>query len=747
MTSLVYFCLGQFTFQVLDLPGAAPFAIFPPVGVGLALVMLFGWTAVIGVALGAMMLAVLLKAPALIVIGAGLRSGMMAWFVGYLLQWLQVDFGLRRLRDVWQLILLIFPGAIALNASLACLLDIGAYTAWENLPKTWRTLFIADLSSVLMITPFLVLVIPPLCSLNHRRKVNALWQSWWRQRSQALEGLIWLAFTISIELRHVDSAPDVMLLEALPFLSLAWAAARFGIITTVCASFWINSIEIAHVLQGYGIFVLQSNQDTNVALLMLQTFIVVIVFMGLSLAATTEERHELLNSLLQEQQFDRVMVNLAQRVRNSLDLSDIMQTTVQEIYAALKVDRAYLLQRMLDGSYTVTTESHGLKWPSCMGNTIPTATAQQFEVLYRDKGTEITDDLRQAAGIHPLTRQLCAEYQVQSRVAVPVLVDGDAYALLTVHQCSAPRHWSHQEINFLEQVVLLLGASLHQGILYQRERHLVSELDQQVQARTQELQRSLVAQEKLNEGQARLLHAVSHDLRTPIVGSLLVLRQMLKRDEGKNKTVLQRLQESGERQLTLIQSLLEDYRAEDATLRFHFKLIDYAEFVQATLRTLSPILKEYEATVKVDIPAQLPEVQADPVHLQRVLENLITNALKHNQPGLTLQLNACVVNEATIDYLRCEVVDDGVGIPPDVAQQLFSRPYLRSSDGSSRTGIGLGLYLCYQIVIAHGGRLVVEPFKFGVKFVFTIPIAVLPIAPTMLPSNNLALDYTDRPSN
>jgi signal transduction histidine kinase len=260
-------------------------------------------------------------------------------------------------------------------------------------------------------------------------------------------------------------------------------------------------------------------------------------------------------------------------------------------------------------------------------------------------------------------------------------------------------------------------------LLYQQERNLVVELDRQVQLRTDELQRSLLAQERLNEGKTRLLHAVSHDLRTPIVGSLLVLRQMSKRSDGPTGKMLNQLQESGERQLSLIEALLEDYQAEDATLRFHFEAIDYAALVATTLRILSPILSQNQAQVQVTIAPELPAVQADPLHIQRVLENLITNALKHNPLGLTVTLEAQVVQEGASDYLRCTVADDGKGIPTAVANQLFARPYLRSRDGSARTGMGLGLYLSHQIMLAHGGRLTVESEDgAGGRFVFTLPI-------------------------
>jgi signal transduction histidine kinase len=395
------------------------------------------------------------------------------------------------------------------------------------------------------------------------------------------------------------------------------------------------------------------------------------------------------------------------------------------------VDRAYLSQVQLNGATQVVAESCGSQWRSCLGYQFTPPVAKEITQWYRQQGIEVTNNREQGQKIlNPITFRLCEEFQVQARVAIPILVDGQAYAVLAIHQCVGPRTWSRQEIGFLQQLATPLGTALQQSLLYQRERNLVAELDRKVQVRTQELQRSLVAQELLNEGQARLMNAVSHDLRTPILGSLLVLKQLAKHADDQpppqvKPQVLEQLQASSERQLNLIQSLLEDYRAEDATIRFNFQTLDYPALINQSLQTLAPILEANAAIVRLNFSADLLPVIADPIHIQRVIDNLITNALKHNQPGLVLTLAATMIEQSGQTYLRCIVADDGVGIPPEVAQQLFSRPYLRSTHDASRSGLGLGLYLCNQIIRAHGGVLTVEPIEGeGADFSFTLPIAV-----------------------
>ncbi len=724
LTGLIYVALGVFTFRVLDLPGPQAFAIFPPVGFGVAMVALFGTDALLGVVLGAIGLALWLNVSWVIVLWSGWRAGLEAWLFAYLLQVIQVDIRLRRLRDVLGLVILATPLSVALNALLASTngLLMGNLT-WAGAPQNWWTLVIADMVSILMLTPFLILTGVELLSAK-RSQWWAMLQRFWQTSPHRWESGLWVVFMLFLTFRTPQTHIGQFLVESLPFLSLAWAAARFGVVTTVCASFWINSVQISHVIHGQAT---RMSGDTSQTLLILQTFIAVMVLMSLGLAAVTEEREALMQEILQEQKFDRITLDIVHRLVNSLDIQEIMQIGVRSIYEALKVDRVYLLQVLLDGSSLVTTEVCRADLMSCLGETQPAPVVVQLTEWYRQNGIQVMDDIRTNRTLDPLTRKFCEQYQVQARVAIPVLVDGRGYGLLSVHQCDHPRSWTAQEVRFLETVVTPLGAALHHGILYQQERNLVVELDQQVQMRTAELQRSLVAQERLNEGQTRLLHAVSHDLRTPIIGSLLVLRQMQKRDPIIASSVIKQLEASSERQLCLIQALLEDYRAEDGTLRFKFQTIDYGELIQQTLRTLSPILTQNQAQVKLDLAPDLPPVQADPTHLQRVLENLITNALKHNPPGLTLRLAAAVGPADDPNYLRCAVADDGVGIPAEVANQLFLRPYLRSTQDSCRTGLGLGLYLSHQIIMAHGGQLKVEPTDGkGVRFGFTLPIAQVP---------------------
>jgi signal transduction histidine kinase len=106
--------------------------------------------------------------------------------------------------------------------------------------------------------------------------------------------------------------------------------------------------------------------------------------------------------------------------------------------------------------------------------------------------------------------------------------------------------------------------------------------------------------------------------------------------------------------------------------------------------------------------------------LRRVFENLLANAIKHNPPGMHLSLNVAQQDQA----LYCTVQDNGAGMNPEVTTHLFDL-YFRGAPKQRSTGLGLGLYLCRQIITAHGGEIGVDSTpNQGSTFWFTLPLTV-----------------------
>ncbi|MEG5062921.1 PAS domain-containing sensor histidine kinase [Microcoleus sp. B3-A4] len=271
-----------------------------------------------------------------------------------------------------------------------------------------------------------------------------------------------------------------------------------------------------------------------------------------------------------------------------------------------------------------------------------------------------------------------------------------------------------------------------------------------------------ITQRKQAQESLRLfIHALSHDLRNPVAGMLMVLKNWQTKTGDSitiPRSVLERMIQGSEQQLRLINSLLEVHAGELRGLVLHCDAVDLRAVVEAAATDLEPLMNEGKATFKNLVPDDLPAVNADKTQLWRVISNLIANALKHNLPGLNLTVSAQVIkagkltiNQITakqdIDKLPitnpqspitnpqspipnpgsrmiyCTVEDDGVGILPEQCEHLFDL-YVRGDQSRHSVGLGLGLYLCRQIIGAHGGQIgVISTPGAGASFWFTLPLA------------------------
>ncbi|QKQ77689.1 PAS domain S-box protein [Nostoc sp. TCL240-02] len=232
-----------------------------------------------------------------------------------------------------------------------------------------------------------------------------------------------------------------------------------------------------------------------------------------------------------------------------------------------------------------------------------------------------------------------------------------------------------------------------------------------------------ITQRKQTEEELRVFfHAVSHDLRNPVMGTLMVLRNLLARPEENisiSRSILERMIQSSDRQLNLINSLMEAHISEVQGVVLQHQPVQLLTVIEAAIADLEPLLEQNQAKLTNLVSADLPLVNADPTQLWRVFSNLIVNALKHNPPGLLLTINAIRENE----MIYCTVSDNGVGISQQQSDRLFDL-YFRGVNIRNSVSLGLGLYLSKQIINAHGGEIGVNSaLDAGAIFWFTLPIS------------------------
>ena len=422
-------------------------------------------------------------------------------------------------------------------------------------------------------------------------------------------------------------------------------------------------------------------------------------------------------------QQDRLLGQMALRIRRSLDLEEILETTVAEVRHVLQADRTLISTIDPDLRHLTAAESRAPDWPSALAWAKSDQFYQAIQELFAHQRVwsceEVLDSDPPA-----LLADYYQDHQVRASLAVPIWLgdEGSLCGVLVANQCTGPRRWQPFEQQLLEQLAVQVGIALRQSHLYRQVRSMNTTLEQQVQERTAQLHQKMQELEALGQTKDAFLEAFSHTLRTPIMGSIMVLKSLLNQAEDSLRVprpLINRLIQGHERQLNMINALLEAHSGEEQSLVLHPEPLDLAATVQQILTQLEPLVTKAQVQIHQQFPVDLPPLQGDPLQIQRLYDHLISNALKHNPQGITITLSAVELE----DQIQCRVSDDGVGMDPQHCQRVFDLNK-RQTRPRYRPGLGLGLYISRRIVVAHGGKIGIESqLQQGTTVWFTLPKA------------------------
>lgn len=253
----------------------------------------------------------------------------------------------------------------------------------------------------------------------------------------------------------------------------------------------------------------------------------------------------------------------------------------------------------------------------------------------------------------------------------------------------------------------LLGASLEREALVAS----LNEQQERLRVANRELRVAKEFAEKADALKTRLLANVSHELRTPLEAILGYSQAALSVSNPYHAELppglrqdLQQIMHSSNHLVRLIDDLLDLSRAEVDALDLFREPIDACAHLQEVFHTFAN-RREAQNSVRweLDMPAQLPAIEADPVRLRQILFNLLSNARKFTEAG-RIVLGAAV----TPPHLHIWVQDTGIGIPADLQAHIFE-PFVTTNEPQRRyTGIGLGLSITRRLVALHDGLLTLE---------------------------------------
>ncbi len=390
-------------------------------------------------------------------------------------------------------------------------------------------------------------------------------------------------------------------------------------------------------------------------------------------------------------EFEALTRRITNQISISLDETEILATVVEAIGRSLTP----LLCNISTYSNFAPTVRHTYRHGLFRGGDLVLPIEQHLDIysnLYRGQITQATTH------VASLNKHV-------TLLVVPICQEGNTIGDIVILR-PAPEHFSPAEVDLVTQVSDQCTIALRQSRLYQAAQGQVSEL------------------QRLNRLKDDFLSTISHELRTPMT-SIKLATQMLSHHLGNVSDLpeflwryLDVLKNESDREITLINDLLEMARLEAGATHVILSPIQFGSLIQRLVTPLSLRIQEQQQTFQMLIPDDLPVIYSDITYLERILGELLFNASKYTPAHGQISIRA----DLKADWLAIEVTNTGVSIPESEWESIFKKFYrLTNNDPWKHGGTGLGLALVQQCVATLGGRIAVSSTASSTTFSVELP--------------------------
>ena len=468
------------------------------------------------------------------------------------------------------------------------------------------------------------------------------------------------------------------------------------------------------------------------------------------------KRKQAERKLREQAEQERLVSAIAQRVRQSLNLTHTLSTAVQEVRQLLETDRTVIYRFDSEETAIVVVESVGDDWIPLLGREVSiTSFGESYVSLYSAGKIQAMADIY-TANLSEKHLDLLASLQVRANLVVPIFIGDESqdlareyspatrigppgrsletsknrlWGLLIAHQCRVPRVWTDSEVDLLGRLSVQLAIAIQQSTLF----------EQAQQAREAALEASRM--------KSLFLANMSHEIRTPMNGVMGMTDLLLKTNLTPEQIdFVQTLKLSSQNLLSIINDILDLSKLEAGEMRLEKIEFNLSICIDEVLDLLATPAQEkgieLVALIDNDVPLQ---IRGDAARLRQILTNLINNAIKFTEAGEVVievslgrhqGLLAASDDQKVVDNIQplkiesngskvllFKVTDTGIGIAQEDQKKLFqSFTQVDASTTRKYGGTGLGLAICKQLVELIGGKIGVEstPGR-GSIFWFTVP--------------------------
>ncbi|MBC1214647.1 GAF domain-containing protein [Trichormus variabilis ARAD] len=475
----------------------------------------------------------------------------------------------------------------------------------------------------------------------------------------------------------------------------------------------------------------------------------------------------------------RILFDLVVKIRESLDLEAILKNTVQEVRRSLQADRVGIFRFDSDQGFCsgeFIAEDVLPKFDSALAVKVQDyCFGDHYAPQYRQGQVQVISDVNSVGSKVPHL-DVIEQFQVKAQIIVPLMEGDNLWGLLCIHQCTHPRHWEEDELEFVTQIAAQLSVALHQANLFQQ-----SSLLGETRAEANQLAQTL---KELRTAQMQIIHAekmaslgqlvagVAHEINNPInfihgnlehahqyTQELLRYVKLYQHYHPNAAPEIQEFFQQAEIEFLFedlpnlfqsmqvgtqrIQEIVTSLRSFSRLDEADFKTANIHECIDSTLMILQHRLKPSADSHAIHVTKDyddLPLIECYPGQLNQVFMNLLSNAidaLEEREAKLSPEVIAAHPSEIRIytsllnqDWMSIRITDNGLGIDEQIIPRLFDPFFTTKMVGK---GTGLGLSISYQIVTdKHKGKIYCQSeLGKGTEFVVELPILQAKINPSI----------------
>jgi|GEM_PF-4713864 len=386
---------------------------------------------------------------------------------------------------------------------------------------------------------------------------------------------------------------------------------------------------------------------------------------------------------------------LGRSALHGLDLDKVFSQAASQVAELIGVEYCTIMQLLPSGRSLVVNASVG--FGSDLDELASVSAGKESLAGY----TLIVDQCVLVEDLASETRfktSFMREHGATSALSAVVKGPDRPYGVIAVY--SKEKHvFSDIEINFLQSVANVLGSSIARKRIEETE------------------QRTLLLEQRED-----FTATLTHDLKGPLLGVNRIIELVADGKLGdvneQQRGLLLQIINTNNGCLSLIQDMLDVFRYEKNIHSLSLVQTDVRELIKNSVIDLSPLAQHRGIDIKLDIPIEFSMAEVDQTSIRRVLQNLIDNAIKFSDAGKQVTVKAWSAG----DKIHIAVEDKGPGISQEDSGKLFQRCYQGTAGKESNRGMGLGLYLCKQIVDAHKGEIkCVSEENVGSTFTVSLP--------------------------